>query len=283
MPKADRQIPRRQSAAFMYLKEVAKRHSLNSVCESLECQNYTECWNLRTAKFLLPGKECTRDCKFCPVPRKRKPKRPDFREPWRLANAVSELALKYVVLSSVARDDLRDGGAAHLARCITEIKRRNPGTVVEVLIPDFKGDRNAIRKVMDAGPDVIGHSLGIIRRLTPHVKDRNSKYEQSLEVLKTIKRIHPRAVTKSSITLGFRESWVEVISTMRHLRKAGVDILTIGQYLRPSKQQLPVREYIDPERFEFYEREAYRMGFKFVKSGPFVQSSYRAAEAFMRK
>ncbi len=283
MPKADRLKTRHyQSPAFRYLVEVSKRHSLHSVCERLRCPNYIECWCSGTSTFLIMGSECTRNCRLCPLPTKRKPKRPDYREPWRLANAVSELALKYVVLTSVSRDDLSDGGAAHFARCISEIKRRNPETLVEATIPDFNAKTGALKKVINARPDVISHNV-VVKRVTPHLKDRRAKYGNSIRVLKKVKEISPGTITKSSIMLGFRESWVEVLATMRHLRKTGVEILTIGQYRRSSKDQFPVREYVDTERFEFYEREAYRLGFKFVKAGTFVQSSYRAAEAFKKR
>ncbi|MEN3047629.1 MAG: lipoyl synthase [Candidatus Caldarchaeales archaeon] len=265
------------------VREVVRRHGLHTVCQSAVCPNLGECWGSGTATFMILGDVCTRGCRFCAVTHGNPRGAVDLVEPERVAAAVSELGLSYVVITSVCRDDLPDGGASAFAETVRAVKRRSPGVLVEVLIPDFGGERGAIEEVVRAGPDVVGHNVETVRRLTPVVRDRRASYERSLDVLRTVKEVDPRRITKSSIMLGLGETDDEVIETLRDLRAAGVDVVTMGQYLRPldSPLYLPVVEYVRPERFRELEEAAYRMGFLYVASGPLVRSSYRAAEAFV--
>jgi len=205
----------------------------------------------------------------------------DIFEPVRVARAIAELNLRYVVITSVDRDDLKDGGAEHFANTIRAIKRHDPDVVVEVLIPDFQGNINDVKKVIDAGPQVVAHNIETTEELTPSVRDPRASYHQSLKVLGAIKQLNPAVYSKSSIMLGLGETQEAVVETMRDLRKADVDILTLGQYLRPSKGHLPVVEYVIPERFNDYKVVAEGLGFMYVASGPFVRSSYRAGEFFV--
>jgi lipoic acid synthetase len=229
---------------------------------------------------MVLGEFCTRCCRFCSVKSLASPPPPDPDEPENLARAVSELGLKYVVITSVDRDGLPDYGAGHFAECIRKLKTGNPGLLVEALVPDFNNDRGAIRKLTSSGVDVLGHNIETVERLTPKVRDRRAGYAKSLEVLRTFKTLNPKLTTKSSIMLGLGESRDEVLEAMRDLHEAGVDILTIGQYLRPTKQQLSVERYVPPEEFGEYEELGREIGFRAVLSGPFVRSSYKAAELF---
>lgn len=265
------------------VRQVVRRYGLHTVCQSAICPNLGECWGSGTATIMILGDLCTRGCRFCAVTHGNPKGSVDLTEPERVAMAVSELGLSYVVLTSVCRDDLPDGGASIFAETVRAVKRSNPGIVVETLIPDFSGEREHIGKLVAAGPDVIGHNVETVRRLTPLVRDRRASYERSLEVLRTIKELSPQTVTKSSIMLGLGETEEEVVSTLMDLRGAGVDVVTLGQYLRPtdSPLYLPVAEYVTPEKFRELERVAYGLGFLFVAAGPFVRSSYRAAEAFV--
>jgi len=265
------------------VKELLGNYRLNTVCQSAHCPNCQECWAAGTATFMVLGNECTRNCRFCAVKTNPKPKPPNLTEPKRLANAVSELGLKYVVLTSVDRDDLLDFGAGHFAKCIQAIKKKDPKIIVEALVPDFNKDEKAIRMVMESGVDVLGHNIETVERLTPRVRDARAGYRKSLDVLRLFKTLNPRhetIKTKSSIMLGLGETKDEVEKAMKDLREAGVDILTIGQYLQPSKKQLGVERYVHPDEFKEYERIGKSMGFMSVVSGPFVRSSYHAAESF---
>lgn len=261
---------------------VAER-SLHTVCEAASCPNRDECWAQEgTASFMILGATCTRDCDFCDVPTGRPdPDTPDPSEPGRLAAAIDDVGLDYVVITSVDRDDLPDGGAAHFAECIRAIKDRTPETKVEVLIPDFMGEAEPLRTVVRAGPDVIGHNLETVRRLQGEVRDPRAGYYQSLSVLERVKKLDSDVFTKSSLMLGFGEDEREVHRAMDDLRGAAVDILTLGQYLRPSKDHPPVEEYVPPEQFEAYREAGESKGFLFVASGPTVRSSYRAGEFFV--
>jgi len=265
------------------VKELLGKYRLNTVCQSAHCPNCQECWSNGTATFLVLGNECTRNCRFCAVKTNPRPNAPDNTEPKRLAKAIFELGLKYVVLTSVDRDDLSDFGAGHFAKCIQAIKKIDPKIIVEALVPDFNKNEKAIRMVMESGVDVLGHNVETIERLTPRVRDARASYQISLDVLRLFKTLdsgHKTIKTKSSLMLGLGESKDEVEKAMKDLRESKVDILTLGQYLQPSKKQLPVERYVHPDEFKEYERIGKSMGFVSVVSGPFVRSSYHAKEAF---
>lgn len=251
-----------------------------TVCEGALCPNIFECWGSGVATFMIMGDTCTRGCRFCYV-RKGSPQPLDPLEPLKVAEAVRTLGLDYVTITSVDRDDLPDGGASHFAETIRAVKRLNPGVRVEVLIPDFRGDYDAIRLVVEAGPDVVAHNIETVRRLTPLARDWRAGYDQSLEVLRITKKINPRIITKSSILLGLGETLDEVIDSMRDLREAGVDILVLSQYLRPSPKQLPVARVYTMEEFRELEKIAYSLGFAYVVAHPLARTSYRAREAYI--
>jgi lipoic acid synthetase len=231
---------------------------------------------------MIMGDICTRGCKFCSVASGR-PRYLDPGEPERVAKAIKNWGLRYVVITSVCRDDLPDEGAEHIAKTIKAIKMQCPETIVEPLIPDFEGNYDAINKVADAGPEVISHNIETVARLSPMVRDPRASYEQSLHVLEMIKSINCRIYTKSSIMVGLGESEEEVMQTVRDLRLARVDIITIGQYLQPTSRHLPVKEYIAPEKFDSYRENSEKLGFEYVVAGPLVRSSYRAGELFIEK
>jgi lipoic acid synthetase len=254
---------------------------LHTVCQEAHCPNVAECWGGGTATVMLMGDVCTRGCRFCNVKTAAHPPPLDPDEPRHVAEAIRELHLDYIVVTSVDRDDLPDGGAAHFADAIVRLKEI-PGLLVEVLTPDFRGDPEAVRTVGRAAPDVFANNIETVRRLTPVVRDGRAGFDQTLAVLERMRREFPGVVTKSSIMVGLGESEAEVDATMRDLRAVGVDILTIGQYLRPSAWHLPVVEWITPERFRAYEEMGEARGFRYVASGPLVRSSYRAGELFLR-
>ncbi|NMB26983.1 MAG: lipoyl synthase [Tissierellia bacterium] len=258
------------------VNEILNRLSLNTVCKEANCPNIMECFSKKTATFMILGSQCTRNCKFCNVT-KGKPELVDEEEPINVANAVNELGLKYVVITSVTRDDLKDGGAGHFVRVIESIKDMNNDTIVEVLIPDFKGDEMALQKVVKAKPEVINHNVETIPRLYSTVRPM-AIYERSLKLLENVKKMDKDILTKSGIMLGLGEKEEEVIELMKDLLKVDCDMLTIGQYLAPSKNHHPVIEYIHPDQFKRYEEIGMELGFKFVASSPLVRSSYHAAE-----
>ncbi|RMG38055.1 MAG: lipoyl synthase [Methanobacteriota archaeon] len=260
-----------------------RKSGLATVCEEARCPNRTECWSGGTATFMLMGDTCTRGCKFCAVKTSPTPPPLDPEEPKHLIEALRNLELGYIVLTSVDRDDLPDGGATHLANCIKAIKHEYPNLLVEILIPDFQGNEKSIKTIVEARPDVIAHNVETVKRLQKKVRDSRASYEQSLFVLKRIKELSPRMLTKSSIMLGLSEAESEVIQTMKDLRENGVDFLTIGQYMRPTFRHMRVREYIHPEKFDQYREAGLKMGFKYVASGPLVRSSYRAGEFFIKE
>ena len=255
---------------------------LHTVCEEAHCPNVGECWGGGTATLMLMGDVCSRACRFCMVTPGRPAGALDRSEPENVAFALSQMGLTYVVLTSVDRDDLPDGGASHFARTIRLVKERNPQMLVEVLIPDFQGDLEDLRQVVDARPDVIAHNIETTLTLTPGVRDPRAGYWQSLSVLRNVKKLDRRLRTKSSIMVGLGESEEEVGQAMVHLRQAGVDFVTIGQYLRPSSRHLKVVEYVKPDQFARYREMGERLGFLYVASGPLVRSSYRAGEFFIR-
>ncbi|MGC8886554.1 MAG: lipoyl synthase [Verrucomicrobiia bacterium] len=250
---------------------------LHTVCESAHCPNQWECWSRGTATFMIAGDRCTRACKFCAVNTARPlPLDPD--EPRRVAEAAQRMKLKHIVITSVARDDLPDGGAEHFKQTILWTRRLNPESSIEVLVPDFQGSIESIKTVLSAQPEIFNHNIETVKRLTPTVRSK-ATYERSLNVLSISRKIADfRVYTKSGLMVGLGETEEEVVQTMEDLRKVDCDILTIGQYLRPSEKYLPVVEYVKPEQFEKYGEIGRRLGFKKVFSGPKVRSSYHAAE-----
>ncbi|GAB6935263.1 lipoyl synthase [Calditerricola yamamurae] len=258
------------------LKKMMRSKTLHTVCEEARCPNIYECWSHRTATFMILGDICTRACRFCAV-KTGMPTELDLAEPERVAEAVEQMGLRHAVVTSVARDDLKDGGASIFAETIRAIRRRNPFTTVEVLIPDFQGNWDALKVVMDARPDILNHNIETVRRLTPRVRAK-ATYERSLELLWRAKELQPDIPTKSGIMLGVGETWEEILETMDDLRAAGVDILTIGQYLQPTKQHLKIERYYHPDEFARLKEEGLKRGFKHVESGPLVRSSYHAHE-----
>jgi lipoic acid synthetase len=257
---------------------------LHSVCESAHCPNRSECWAAGTATFMIMGDTCTRGCRFCAIKTSPNPPPLDPDEPEKLAGAISELKLNYAVITSVDRDDLPDDGAGHYAECVRKIREKNPRTIVETLIPDFKGKMQSIGQLVDSKPHVISHNLETVEGLTPEIRDLRASYGQSLGVLRAAKELGGgKIIIKSGIMVGFGETDREVIRTMEEAREAGVEIFTIGQYLSPSDSHFPVKEFISPEKFREYEKKGYALGFSFVASGPLVRSSFRAGEPFARK
>ena len=267
------------------VREILKSRDLTTVCEEAHCPNIAECWGGGTATIMLMGDTCTRGCRFCAVTTGNPHKILDEWEPTKVGVAIGELGLKYVVLTSVCRDDLPDGGAAHFARTVRAIRLRSPDIIVEVLMPDFRGDREAIEAIVKSQPQVVGHNIETVERLSPSVRDWRATYQQSLAVLRTVKELDASRFTKSSMMLGLGESDEEVKQAMKDLRAAGVDILTLGQYLQPTRtwRHLPVTEFVRPEKFDEWRRVGEEMGFVYVASGPLVRSSYRAGEFFLEK
>lgn len=257
---------------YSRVRNIVKNNNLHTICTSGNCPNIGECWNAGTATFMILGNICTRACKFCNTVTGR-PLPPDIEEPERLAEAVRALGLKHCVITSVDRDDLADGGASLWADAIKQVKKLNPDTTIETLIPDFNGIRENIMKVIDAGPDVISHNIETVRRLTPLIRTK-AKYERSLDVLKYISL--NRMTPKSGLMLGLGENEDEILETVNDLFHAGCKILTIGQYLRPSPLHMEVVDYISPEKFEKYRQSALATGFRFVESSPLVRSSFHA-------
>jgi len=258
------------------LKQLARSLQLNTVCESAHCPNIGECWHHKTATFMMLGNLCTRRCGFCAVPKGR-PAPIDFDEPRRVAEAVSALGLEYAVVTSVNRDDDLLGGARAFAMVVEEIRSLSPGCRVEVLIPDFQGDREAIRTVVDARPAVLNHNTETVPRLYRAVRS-GARYERSLELLRYSKELNREAVTKSGVMVGIGEETAELLAVFRDLAAVGCDILTIGQYLRPSRDHLPMARLYTPREFAELKAEALKMGFRHVESGPLVRSSYHAHE-----
>lgn len=266
---------------YQRVRETLRGLRLHTVCQEAHCPNVAECWGGGTATVMLMGDVCTRGCRFCNVKTAAHPPPLDPDEPRHLAEAIRQLQLDYIVVTSVDRDDLPDGGAGHFADAIRRLKEI-PRLLVEVLTPDFRGDPEAVRTVGRAAPDVFANNLETVRRLTPVVRDQKAGYDQTLAVLAQMKREFPALVTKSSLMVGLGETEAEIEEALRDLRGAGVEIVTFGQYLRPSAWHLPVQEWVTPERFEAYRRMGERHGFRYVASGPLVRSSYRAAELFLR-
>jgi len=263
------------------LKKTFREQGLFTVCEEAHCPNVGECWREGTATLMLLGDVCTRGCRFCAVTTGR-PGPLDRSEPEHVARAIGSMALQYVVLTMVDRDDLADGGAAQVAETVRRLKELRADLLVETLVGDFQGDLGAIDTVLDGGPDVFAHNVEVVRRITRRVRDVRCGYDRSLEVLRHAKAKAPSGITKSSIMVGIGETDEEVLETLRDLYAAGVDIVTIGQYLRPSPKHHEVKRYVHPDTFADYEREALALGFLYAACGPLVRSSYKAAEVFVR-
>jgi len=258
------------------VEAMMRAKSLHTVCESARCPNLPECWSKRTATFMILGNTCTRSCGFCAI-KVGRGEQLNPEEPADVAKVATDLGLKHVVVTSVARDDLADEGAGQFARTIVELHEANPLTIVEVLTPDFKGKKWCIKIVADARPDIYNHNVETIERLQTVVRPQ-AKYARSLELLRAVKEIDETIYTKSGMMLGLGETKDEVVKTLVDLRRAGVDAVTIGQYLRPTMKHLPVVEYIHPDEFKSYESIGQEIGFAFVASGPFIRSSYNAIE-----
>lgn len=257
---------------YSKVKRLITEHHLNTICTSGNCPNKGECWNAGTASFMILGDKCTRNCRFCYV-QNDLPDEVDWMEPLRLAKTIRTLGLRHCVITSVTRDDLADGGAGFWATTIRKIKELNPETTIETLIPDFNADPELIGKVIEAGPEVISHNVETVRRLTPKVRS-TARYDRSLKVISII--AESGIVPKSGIMVGLGETEAEVLETMDDLRAAGCKVLTVGQYLQPDSNLMPVKEYISPETFEMYRREGLKKGFSYVESSPLVRSSYHA-------
>ena len=257
---------------YKEVKKTLEQHNLHTICTSGKCPNLGECWSAGTATFMILGDICTRSCKFCSV-KSGKPEPLDLHEPEKIARSVKLLKLKHCVITSVDRDDLEDGGASLWAETIREVKKQNPQTTIETLIPDFNAKEELIKKVIDEKPEIISHNLETVKRLTPQIRSK-AKYDISLKVLSVISRSGITA--KSGIMVGLGESPDEVFETMYDILQTGTKIMTIGQYLQPGPEQLPVVDYITPQQFEEYKKTGLKKGFKFVESAPKVRSSYHA-------
>jgi lipoic acid synthetase len=267
---------------FAAVRQVVRQHRLSTVCEEAKCPNIGECWNAGTATIMLMGAVCTRACRFCAVDTGNPHGWLDPEEPENVARSVELMGLQYVVLTSVNRDDLPDGGSSHYAAAICAIKRRNPGTAVEALTPDFQGVMRDVQTVLDSGLDVFAQNVETVSRLTHPVRDPRAGYEQTIGVLRQAKKYRPSILTKTSLMLGLGESAAEILQTMTDLRAAAVDILTLGQYLRPTPNHLDVERFVTPEEFDQHRGRALALGFLECVSGPLVRSSYRAEQALAR-
>ena len=274
--------PMASGSEFSAVKSIVREHRLSTVCEEAKCPNIGECWNAGTATIMLMGSVCTRACRFCAVDTGNPRGWLDAEEPENVARSVALMKLKYVVLTSVNRDDLADGGAAHYAAAVRAIKRRNPGTAVEALTPDFQGVMEDVSTVVDAGLDVFAQNVETVRRLTHPVRDPRAGYQQTLDVLAHAKQHRPAVLTKTSVMLGLGETEDEIRATMVDLRAAAVDILTLGQYLRPTVNHLNIERFLTPGEFDRYREWALALGFLECVSGPLVRSSYRAEQALAR-
>ncbi|MEO0230480.1 MAG: lipoyl synthase [candidate division WOR-3 bacterium] len=282
MPKPD-WIKTNLSATEKFRKviQTLKTQNLHTVCSEAKCPNLNECWGSGTATFLILGDICTRNCKFCATKTGNPMGQIDFDEPARISKAVKEMNLQYVVITSVTRDDLEDQGAGIFAKTVSLLKEQSPDVLVEVLVPDLHANKDLIKLIIDAGVDVFAHNVEVVRRLTPLIRDFRASYEKSLETLRLAKELSAKTLLKSGFMIGLGETKEEIIATMEDLRSAGVDILTIGQYLRPSNRHAEVKKFYEPGEFDELREIGVKLGFKFVASGPLVRSSYRAAEFYV--
>ena len=263
-------------------RNIVHEHRLSTVCEESMCPNIGECWNAGTATIMVMGSVCTRACRFCAVDTGNPKGWLDREEPLNTGKAVQFMDLEYIVITSVDRDDLADGGASHYAACVREIKRLNPNTAVEALTPDFNGVKEHVELVVDSGIEVFAQNVETVKRLTYPVRDPRAGYEQTIDVLRHAKQYRPDVLTKTSLMLGLGEKDHEILQTMRDLRDANVDILTLGQYLRPTPNHLAVERYVTPEDFNTYREEGLELGFLEVVAGPMVRSSYRAEQVLQK-
>ena len=270
------------SPRYFAIRDMLAGLKLSTVCQEAHCPNMEECWGGGTATFMLMGDTCTRACRFCAVKTGNPKGWLDEEEPEKVGTAIAGMGLDYVVLTSVDRDDLADQGSRHFARTIEVIKKRNPSLLVEILAPDFSGDRSCIANLLKASPDVFAHNVETVERLTPLLRDRRAGFNQSLCVLKFVKETTPDIYTKTSLMLGVGETEKEVMDCLELLRKNDCDIITFGQYLAPSSRHYPVHEYIPPKMFDHYRSMAMDMGFLYAAGGPLVRSSYRAGELFIK-
>ncbi len=268
--------------SYTTLKDTFRKLDLHTVCEEARCPNVGECWREGTATVMLLGDTCTRGCRFCAVTTGNPRGAVDGREPEHVARAIAGMGLQYVVMTMVDRDDLLDGGASHVARTVTRLKELRPDILIETLLGDFGGHMDYVDVTVDAKPDVWAHNIEVVERLQRTIRDVRCSYEQSLSVLRRAKERDPSIITKSSVMVGIGETDDEVLVTLRDLRAAGVDLVTLGQYLRPSPKHAPVERYVTPETFDTYRVLAQKMGFRFAASGPLVRSSYKAAEVFVK-
>lgn len=279
-------VPIPKGSNYHKLKKDVADLKLSTVCEEARCPNIGECWggddkSKATATIMLLGDTCTRGCRFCSVKTNRTPSKPDPKEPENTAEAVSRWGLGYVVLTTVDRDDLVDGGSNHLAETVRKIKQKAPKILVETLSGDFRGDLGMVDIMARSGLDVYAHNMETVEALTPHVRDRRATYRQSLSVLKRAKETVPTLITKTSIMLGLGESEEQIVQTLKDLREIGCDVITFGQYMRPTKRHMKVVEYVTPEKFDYWKQKALELGFLYCASGPLVRSSYKAGEAFI--
>lgn len=271
-----RQLPGKPE--YEMIRGMISRSGLHTVCQEARCPNQFECFSNKTATFLILGSRCTRNCAFCAVAHGQ-PEPPDISEPAKVTAAAEKMGLRYVVVTSVTRDDLADGGAGIFAQTIREIRKKMPRACVEVLIPDFQGDFSALKTVLNAEPDVLNHNMETVRRLYPPVRPQ-AFYGRSLELIRRVKKYRPGIPAKSGIMLGLGETEAEIAEVLKDLRTAGCDFLTMGQYLQPSDAHLPVQRYVPPEEFELWKNKAGEAGFRQVASGPFVRSSYHAGDMY---
>jgi len=269
------------TSRYQEVKESLSELSLHTVCEEAQCPNIGECWNGGTGTIMLLGDTCTRGCMFCAVKTDQKPPEPDPFEPFKTADAVAKWGVDYIVLTSVDRDDIPDGGAGHFATTVQLLKHKKPELLVECLVSDFRGDEASVETLAKSGLDVYAHNVETVERLQKYVRDSRAGYWQSINTLKHAKKVKPDLYTKTSLMLGLGESDEEVIQTMKDLRSVDVDVVTFGQYLRPTENHLSVVEYVKPEKFEHFKKVGEEMGFKYVASGPLVRSSYKAGEFYL--
>jgi lipoic acid synthetase len=266
---------------YTRIKDLLGELKLATVCQEAKCPNMGECWSGGTATFMLMGEVCTRGCRFCNVKTGNPKGAIDPFEPEKVAYSISQMSLKYVVITSVDRDDLEDQGSSHFARTVSTIKKLQPDLIVEILTPDFRGNKELIQQLADSEPDVFAQNIETVRRLTSSVRDPRAGYDQTMNVLKIVKDHKPNMYTKSSLMMGLGETDKEVLETLKDLRAVECDVITFGQYLQPTERHLKVIEFITPEKFKYWQEVAEGMGFLYVASGPLVRSSYRAGEFFL--
>jgi lipoyl synthase len=261
--------------------QILSNHRLATVCEEAKCPNLLECWSKKTATFLVMGKECSRNCGFCDIDFTKKPKQLEADEPMRVAQSVRELGLRHVVITMVARDDLSDGGSRHLAEVIQAVRETNPGVTIEVLTSDFEGNQESMQRILEARPEIFNHNIETTRELTPRVRHK-ATYDRTLDVLNyaATHKVHSSMYVKSGVMLGLGESEEQVFETLRDLKTAGCDIVTMGQYLQPNRQKLLVKAFVHPDQFKKYEEYGYSLGIRYMYCGPFVRSSYNANLVF---